>query len=142
MSHELSHEPCHGPCAMSQPSDVTYFPLLTSVDVVKLARKFELPQLERICESILKQGVIPPTSFHTDLGWALNNKLFSDVTFVVQEKVVFAHRAVVSTRCAYFKSMLLSGFKEAEEGRIRLDDIDYDLFWAVSGPSLYNPRPF
>jgi hypothetical protein len=39
------------------------------------------------------------------LGKALNNEAFSDVTFIVEEKPLLAHRCVLAARSIYFRTM-------------------------------------
>ena len=50
----------------------------------------------------------------TDAEWT-GIPPFSDVTFVVEGQKVYAHRAIVSSRSAYFRRMLLGGLREASE---------------------------
>jgi hypothetical protein len=38
---------------------------------------------------------------------------------------------VVGARCEYFRNMLVGQFKEAQEQRVRLDEIEYELFDAI-----------
>lgn len=39
----------------------------------------------------------------------VNNPLFSDVTFVIEDKEVVAHRAILAARSGYFRSLLSDG---------------------------------
>lgn len=38
---------------------------------------------------------------------------------------------IVSARCPYFKSMFTSGFKESEQKKVVLEDIEFDVFLAM-----------
>lgn len=91
----------------------------------------------------MESTVIQPSTFTSDMRWTWNNKLFSDLIFEVEGKTLYSHRVIVSARCPYFKryfmfkvpplkccSMFESGFREAEQKKVVLEDIDFDVFLA------------
>jgi len=45
----------------------------------------------------------------------INNSQYSDVTFIVQGGKVFAHKAILLSRCSYFERLFGSDFKEKEQ---------------------------
>jgi len=46
-----------------------------------------------------------------EMLWAVNNKLFHDVVFVVGDKRFAAHKVVLCARSPYFKALFTSGLK-------------------------------
>merc|ERR1712135_265719 len=52
----------------------------------------------------------------------------SDVSFLVDGKVVRANRYILSARSDYFESMFHSGMVEASSDEIQIKDCDVDLF--------------
>ena len=59
------------------------------------------------------------SSFHADLHKALQSP---DVTFVVDNERVPAHRVLLASRCEYFRSMFSDGFQESSSSEIQLRD--------------------
>jgi hypothetical protein len=43
----------------------------------------------------------------------INNPTFSDIIFIVENKPVHAHKAILSAQCEHFRAMFLSGMKES-----------------------------
>jgi len=58
---------------------------------------------------------------------AVNRKM-TDVEFLVGEEVYGAHRSLLSVRSPVFSAMFASGMKEAETGRVRIEDVDPNTF--------------
>lgn len=54
--------------------------------------------------------------------------IFIDIIFKISDKSIPAHRVIVANTCDYFKSMLLSAFKESNSNIIELKDINPDAF--------------
>ena len=96
--------------------------------VYKLATSYDLKQLMCICESMIKAVLIPPSTFSSDLEWAINNPFCSDVKFIVEGKLVYAHRPIVSLRSTYFDKMLNSTFKEANQTEVKISEIPKETF--------------
>lgn len=85
----------------------------------------------------------PPVSeIPANLKEFVNNPLFSDVKFLIEDREVVAHRVILAARSGYLKS-LLCGAKPEDKG-IKLEGISYAGFLAVMqfiysndvGPSL------
>jgi hypothetical protein len=67
----------------------------------------------------------------SDLGHLLNNKKFSDVTFIVEGTPIFAHRALLFFRSEHFSAMLENGMKESSQDVIPLTNISHSVFLSV-----------
>ena len=72
-----------------------------------------------------KTKKIPPLS--SDLLKAMNNEEFSDITLIIGDKKIYAHRVVLASRSKFFEAMFSHEYKEAQ-GEITLQDISYELF--------------
>lgn len=60
-----------------------------------------------------------------------NDEEFSDVTFLVQGRKIYAHKMILSMVSNYFRTMFTSGFRETESGEVEIPDCSYDAFIAV-----------
>lgn len=60
----------------------------------------------------------------------VNNPLFSDVTFVLEDKEVVAHRVILAARSGYFRSLLSDG-TFGDDKRIKLDNFSHYGFLAL-----------
>ena len=58
----------------------------------------------------------------------VNNPELSDVQFRVEGRVFYAHKLILITASARFKSMLNSKFCEGNPPVIQINDIRYDIF--------------
>lgn len=74
---------------------------------------------------------VPPTSLIRDMYKLLNNNETSDVTFSVEGKLVYAHKALLMVRSEFFRAMLSSGMREATGDPIAVQDISYAVFLKV-----------
>ena len=57
----------------------------------------------------LRPVSIPPPSLVMDLQKLINHEEFSDVTFLVEGKEIYANRSILAVRSEYFRVMLFSG---------------------------------
>jgi speckle-type POZ protein len=62
----------------------------------------------------LKPIGVPPPALVNDFRRLINNSELSDVRFVVEGKVVFAHKAILAIRSEYFRVMLCGGMRESQ----------------------------
>jgi len=79
-------------------------------------------------------GTMVPISagFLHDLKEMLNDEEYSDVTFVVEGRPVYALRAVLGKRCEHFAAMFRSGMRECEEGaEIPIPNTSYAVFLLI-----------
>lgn len=61
----------------------------------------------------------------------LDNSMFSDVTFIVENRRIYAHRCILYARAEYFRNMFDSNMRESNEKEILIPDVTYDVFKAV-----------
>ncbi len=61
----------------------------------------------------------------------LNNEQFSDVHFIVEDKKVFAHRAILYSRSDHFRIMFDSQMRESEALCIPIQNVSYNVFLSV-----------
>jgi leucine-zipper-like transcriptional regulator 1 len=61
----------------------------------------------------LKPICVPPPALVHDFQRLINNPELADVVFIVENKNVYAHRAVLAIRSEYFRVMLCGGMRES-----------------------------
>lgn len=52
----------------------------------------------------------------------------SDVTFIVEGRPIYAHRAILAQRSAHFAAMFRSGMRESTEREVKIHSISYSAF--------------
>lgn len=62
-----------------------------------------------------------PSSFQSDYKYLLTNKVFADITFVIEGQKILAHKCVLAARCEKFRAMLQDCFKEGQQNEIILE---------------------
>eukprot|EP00531_Pseudo-nitzschia_arenysensis_P014444 CAMPEP_0116127674 /NCGR_PEP_ID=MMETSP0329-20121206/6962_1 /TAXON_ID=697910 /ORGANISM="Pseudo-nitzschia arenysensis, Strain B593" /LENGTH=626 /DNA_ID=CAMNT_0003621781 /DNA_START=253 /DNA_END=2133 /DNA_ORIENTATION=- len=74
-------------------------------------------------------GSIPVTSsYFSQMRTLVNDEEFSDVTFIVEDQPVYAHRAILAQRCGHFAAMFRSGMRESVEKTIPIPDTSRQVF--------------
>jgi leucine-zipper-like transcriptional regulator 1 len=73
---------------------------------------------------------VPPPTIISDLRGLVNNDTFSDVTFVVDGRQVYAHKLILM-RCSYFEALFLGKMRESQMKTIEIDEVRYDTFLSV-----------
>ena len=58
----------------------------------------------------------------------VNDAEYSDVTFIVEERRIFGHKIILSLLSERFRGMFSSGFREASQREIVIEDIRYSVF--------------
>ena len=58
----------------------------------------------------------------------LENGTFADVTFVLGESKIKAHKCILASRCSFFESMFTVGMRESQESIITVQDISAFTF--------------
>jgi hypothetical protein len=96
---------------------------VASDDVTPLAVLNELYRLPPLLQS----------SFASDIHHHLlfESGSFHDVTFVMEQERVPAHRCNLSARCEYFRSMFGAGFKEGDSAEIHIEGTSSAAFKAL-----------
>lgn len=59
------------------------------------------------------------------------NSEYSDVTFIVDDEKLFAHKNILAMRSAYFRGLLYGGLAEATQREIKLNDVPLEAFKAT-----------
>jgi len=62
-----------------------------------------------------------PSTFQGDFKFLHANKVFADITFVIEGQKILAHKCVLAARCEKFRAMLQDCFKEGQLIEIALD---------------------
>ena len=72
-----------------------------------------------------------PSAYTAQMEAMLQDPTFADVRFDVSGTSITAHRAVLCARSEYFRTMLTSGFKEQQDGKIFIEDTTPGAFRAL-----------
>ena len=73
-------------------------------------------------------GVQVSGKYASQIRSLVNDDEFSDVTFIIENQQVYAHRAILAARCEPFAAMLRSGMRESVEGVIPIPNIRRAVF--------------
>jgi len=68
------------------------------------------------------------TAYSSQMRALVNDEEFSDVTFVVEDQPIYAHRAILAQRCEHFAAMFRSGFRESTEKEVSIPNIARPVF--------------
>jgi RCC1 and BTB domain-containing protein len=68
------------------------------------------------------------TAYSAQMRALVNDEEFSDVTFLVEDQPVYAHRAILAQRCDHFAAMFRSGMRESVERMVPIQDISRQVF--------------
>ena len=68
------------------------------------------------------------TTYASQMRAMVNDDEFSDVTFLVEDTPVYAHRAILAQRCDHFAAMFRSGMRESVERFVPIPDISRKVF--------------
>ena len=83
----------------------------------------------------LKPIGVPPMSLVNDFLKLVNQPDTSDVTFIVEDQEVYAHRAILAVRSEYFRALLFNGIlRESAESTtkpISIQDVSHSVFLKV-----------
>jgi len=102
-------------------------------DLDKILRDLNLIDQNEASSSRRQSDIASSPSIARHLRGYVNNKDFADVTFLAteesgQEKKIFAHKAILATRCERFKREFQGDFKESRTHQISLADITPNIF--------------
>jgi len=68
------------------------------------------------------------TAYSSQMRAMVNDDEFSDVTFMVENQPIHAHRAILAQRCEHFAAMFRSGMRESVEKMVSIPDISRQVF--------------
>eukprot|EP01130_Rhizamoeba_saxonica_P005082 TRINITY_DN2044_c1_g1_i4.p1 TRINITY_DN2044_c1_g1~~TRINITY_DN2044_c1_g1_i4.p1 ORF type:complete len:473 (+),score=58.54 TRINITY_DN2044_c1_g1_i4:41-1459(+) len=66
-----------------------------------------------------------------DLKRIVNNQKFSDITFIVDNQLIYAHKVIVCTRSSIFNGMFRCGMRESLEDESRISDTEFQPFFSM-----------
>jgi len=58
----------------------------------------------------------------------INDREYSDVTFILDDQAVYAHKSILASRCEIFAAMFRSGMRESVEREIHLPNTNRSIF--------------
>jgi len=61
----------------------------------------------------------------------LNKQLFSDVTFKIEDKLIYGHKAIITSRCDVLRAMISGSFSESREKIVEFCDTQFDSFLPI-----------
>lgn len=71
---------------------------------------------------------MPPPCLGKDMISLMEQGTFSDVTFVIGDTRIKAHKCILASRSNFFANMFNVGMREAEESVISVQDINLATF--------------
>ena len=71
------------------------------------------------------------SEFQKNLCGYFNDSEFSDVTFLVDGREIFAHKIILCTQSTYFDRIFKSGFRESKEKQVLIEDCSADTFMVM-----------
>lgn len=111
--------------------------------LLNVAKKLEVVKLVDICEYLLdvkdtlnhsemtEMSLLPKHTVVKDFFLDDNMALYSDVTFIIEGTLVFAHKAVLVARSPVFAALLSDKFADGRSPQVALPGVDYRTFLAV-----------
>jgi hypothetical protein len=73
---------------------------------------------------------IPPSTLIHDFRSFVNNEKLSDITFIVENEVIYAHKLMLM-RCSYFQALFNGHMRESEMDTIRIEQVRYPIFLGI-----------
>lgn len=73
-------------------------------------------------------AVAVTAKYTSQMRGLVNDDEFSDVTFLIENEPVHAHRAILAQRCEHFAAMFRSGMRESVERTIAIPSISKTVF--------------
>lgn len=82
----------------------------------------------------MEENDLETTSVHALIGnlkKLLNDSEFADVCFIVNERKIWAHKAILVAQCTHFRAMFGSNMSESREGEIHIEGWSDTAFLAL-----------
>ncbi|KAF0698360.1 Aste57867_11010 [Aphanomyces stellatus] len=76
-------------------------------------------------------AVTVPCTFQASLAQYVNSPEHSDISFVVDGRIFYGHKLILSLRSDRFRAMFSAGFREASAAQIEIPDLPYAVFDAL-----------
>jgi hypothetical protein len=73
---------------------------------------------------------VPPATIIHDLRSLINDPVMSDITFVVEDQPIHAHK-ILLMRSSYFQALFLGSMRESSLDTIRLEQVRYPIFLTI-----------
>jgi hypothetical protein len=73
---------------------------------------------------------VPPSTLIADLRHLVNDDTLSDITFIVDEQPVYAHKLLLM-RCSYFRALFLGDMRESRLSSIHIEQVRHPIFTMV-----------
>lgn len=77
------------------------------------------------------QMKVKPSTLSSDLGVSLDDPTYSDISLMVQDKQIRAHRVILSARSRFFRAMFASGMIESTLKEVTIRDCTYEAFYGL-----------
>ncbi|KAL9888051.1 protein roadkill-like isoform 1-T1 [Glossina fuscipes fuscipes] len=116
---------------ITEGSDYTKAPLnINNLFETELTIRCEIDEMDFVNtsgQSKIMQRKVTDTKLSKDLGNLLENGKFSDVTLVVCNLEVKAHKNILAARSDVFAAMFEHNMEESKLNRVLIEDIDYNV---------------
>jgi ankyrin repeat protein len=109
-------------------------------EFIELCEIYAHEHVPRITEELLLTRVQQSSTMSDDLNQIINQKLFSDVEFVIEGQTYYAHKVIICARSEYFRGMCLGNLRESKQRVIELSDVT-SATWPAIIQWLYCKRP-
>jgi leucine-zipper-like transcriptional regulator 1 len=73
---------------------------------------------------------IPNSTLVQDFRSLVNNQKLSDITFIVQDQPIYAHKLMLM-RCSYFQALFSGNMRESNMDTIRIEQVRYPIFLGI-----------
>lgn len=75
--------------------------------------------------------VVPPSNLKEHLGWLLESREGTDVTFQLKEDIFVAHKNVLAARSPVFRAQFFGSMLESKTDSVKIEDMKAEVFKAM-----------
>jgi len=105
------------------------WPEMLALDKIKASKLAILCNLEYLSDASDHDAKeLYATQLQADLIAMFESGTYADVTFLVQEKKLAAHKSVLASRSDYFKKMFDAGMQESASNQVKVSDVEPSTF--------------